>query len=205
MKKKKIILITAMVFFAFLISLMILFFCYWYLVFFPTNSSTRTLTIANNGGFSIENVTLSCYSGDEHICDYVLEITNYIGLQNVAKYDLPVILNERLELKIDMGRNGILAIDCENASEIYESGVLIYLKYRPSVKIGNSTYTDGYVWFISGKNKTCYSKEALLPREKAEWIVEPNAAKPEWVAKAWMGYVPANNGNENIWVEMQIE
>lgn len=147
----------------------------------PTKSTPHTLSITLHTRFigNRPTITLMHYVDGLHIADYVLVIENGLHIQEPQSYELPKMTTGTVEVNIDLGdrANSSLAVCYDEASELYNKGLLIYLTPNDSdysIVDGVEIY-DRYVYFVSGEKETCYLKESNA--EKWSLISDPPSLK----------------------------
>lgn len=144
----------------------------------PVKSSPHTLSVALNSGWFhdyIPIITLKHYVDGEHTVDYTLTIVNGVHIQDPQKYRLPelgegrVDVYVKLELESESSKDvpGSFQMTYDNASDLYEKGLLIYFDGdgKSAVVIDRLSYYGKSIYLVSGEEKLCYTLGAL----SAEW------------------------------------
>ncbi len=167
-------------------------------VFYPTKSSPHELTIVHySGGYGFPyepTITLKQYVNGSHICDYVLELQNGVFRQEPQSYELPKLDNGKVEVNVKFRdeTNSSVTLAYEDAETFYQNGLLIYLAH----------FDTHHVYFVSGKETTCYNKatdsdEFTIATEFPSLRVIPAKENP--------GYYAVYSGwKENKWVVEEI-
>jgi hypothetical protein len=176
---------------------------------YPVKSTPHELRIVLYSGYYPNRpiITLGHYINDRHVCDYVLTIENGVGVQEPQKYKLPELREGTVKVNVEIGgiENGNFAITYSHVDELYENGLLIYLTKNDSKYelIEGIEYYDRYIYFVSGKEKTCYFKAAYT----TEWIPKADAPSLKRIPERYDGpFYPWDSGWEkNDWVINPIE
>jgi hypothetical protein len=159
------------------------------------------LTLARNTRLSTNKITLRHYVNGVHISDYVLELKIGMGIQETREYVLPPLENGKVEVIVELEDelNSSVIIVYNQARDLYENGLLIYFTDNDSMfSIVNGEYLyDRYVYFASGKEDSCYFREAF----SSEWVVIDNAPPLKRFAREEMGYIPSDGRQEYEWVK----
>ena len=183
---------------------------WWFFpVIYPTESSSRHLTIVRYSGFLRPNrpvITLKHFLDEHHLADYVLTIENGISEQEPQRYRLPKIKEGKVEVTLEFGDriNDSLKVVYNQASEMYKKGLLIYLQAdfsNFSSNIHGDQFYDRYACIVSGKNKICLFRE----KYSTEWTEIVNGPKLERIPRKYepnsAGYIPTYSGwKENEWI-----
>ena len=182
------------------------FFCYIYIpwIILPTESSPHMLTLAYYGGVPIQQVTLKHYVNDVHINDYLLELKVELRNQLPHKYKLPQLTEGSVEVDMKSSENFHITTIYPTAQDLYDNGLLIYSTQDGSSHITIDGYVcyDQYVYFRSGKNKTCFCEKA----GDKEWVSITNYPKPKKIVRKDVGYSPLYYGwKENDWVVLPVD
>ncbi len=174
-----------------------LFFLYIHLVpstILPTKSSPNTLSIVRySGPYGFPNkpvITLKQYVNGSHICNYTLEIKAGVFIQEPQWYELPKLNNGQVEIDVKFGdemSSGITLI-YDDAQDFYQEGVLIYF----------ANFSIPHVYFVSGKETTCYSRAT----DTEEWTNVTDFPSLKAIpADEGIGWVTVYSGwKENKWV-----
>ena len=145
---------------------------YWPWVFFPTDSSPHKLTHTMRRWRDSNKpvVTVRHYIAGIRSTDYIPTLENGISNLEKQQYLLPNIDSGTVEVVIELGdsQDSSFSITYDQASELYERGLLIHLTDNNSrnITVGNIVYYDSYVYFVSGNMNTYYFKEA----NTSEWL-----------------------------------
>jgi len=120
-------------------------------------------------------ITLKQYIDELHIVEYTLEIKNGVHIQEPQSYELPELHSGTVEINCALGdsENSSFTISYNEASNFYQEGLLIYITDNMSeyVMVDGIEYYDKYIYFVSGKEETCYYKSAYSP----EWLIITDA------------------------------
>jgi len=171
------------------IALFIFFFPYAIL---PTSSSPHMLTLSYHSSCSVDRVTLRHYINDVHIADHELELEMWLQYQTSQKYKLPQLDEGRVEVHLEFGGLvGNLIVNYEDAKDLYEKGLLVYLT-------SHGVIDNRYVYLVSKDDQTCYFQEESLP----DWsLIDDAPQKLEWITrKDDMIYFAPHNWKTNKWV-----
>ncbi len=173
-------------------------------VFYPTKSSPHELSIVCYSGYYDKLVvSLKQYVDGLHICDYTLEIKDGVNVKEPQSYELPKIDNGRVEVNVEFWDDRNEA--CDNITLVYDdaetfcqNGLLIYFTYS------NPPYIP-YVYFVSGKETTCYNKTT----DSDEFTIEtvfPSLLRviPEKEDPPACYYIYYSGWKENKWVVEEI-
>ncbi len=165
-------------------------------IIYPTKSSPHKLSIVIHSG-SWENkpiITLKHYVNGLRVSDYILNIKNGVHVQEPQSYELPNLDNGIVEVNINLGdeMNSNFTLTYDNAEELYEKGLLIYL----------ADYNDNndlLAYLVSGKETTCYNR---APDYSAKWVIKAEMPSPKFFPhKEYTAYVSIYSGwKDNKWV-----
>jgi hypothetical protein len=165
-------------------------------IIYPTKSSPNKLFIVCHSGLFYPNkpvITLKHYINNLHVCDNILVIKNGVHVQEPQSYDLPNLDNGRVEVTVELGdkMNSSFTLNYDNANDLYQRGLLIYL----------ADYNDNgnqYVYFVSGKETTCYNRT----KDSSEWTIKAEVPSPKAIPhKEYFAYSVGYSGwKENKWV-----
>jgi hypothetical protein len=103
----------------------------------------------------------------EHIVDYTLTIVNGVHIQDPQRYKLPELKGGRVEVyvKLESSKytNGVFTIAYDNASDLYEKGLLIYFDGdgQSAIVIDHLSYYGNSIYLVSGDKKIGYTLGAL--------------------------------------------
>jgi len=152
------------------------------------------LTLArHNGDYSVEQITLRHYINDVHITDHVLELKQHLQYQTSQRYKLPQLNEGRVEVHLEFGGlTGNLIVSYEDAKDLYEKGLLVYLT-------NHNVIYDRYVYLISKDDRTCYFQDASL----LAWSIAKDAPQDlAWITRKddMIYFAPNNWKRENKWV-----
>ena len=173
-----------------------------YILFFPANilptkSSPHTLSIVRYSGYSYSNkpvITIKSYENDLHICDYILEIETGVFIQEPQSYELPETGSRTVDIQVELGdeMNSSFTLTYNDAADLYQKGLLVYL----------AKYDELYVYFVSGKETTCYSRAT----DAEEWTNVAEFPSPKAIPREENpGFVSIYSGwKENEWVVKEI-
>ena len=163
---------------------------YWPWVFFPTTSSRHELTITNDGWGSRTRpiVTISHYVNGMHAAKYILTIENGVSHLERQSYRLPRFDEGTVEVKVEFGTGptGVgppidFTLVYENASDLYEGGLLIHITGNNGERIwiNGTGYDDHHVYFMSGEREQVYFRKA----NTSEWLSISDAPPLERVLR----------------------
>ena len=165
-KKTVLLLITAPIIASLAVYLVKISICPSFVIL-PTESNANKLTLVEYGGPFLEKITITHFTDETKLSEYVLALDAPVGLQVPQTYELPKLKNGAVEVIVNfedsvVGGSGSLNVKYDNADLAFENGILIYTANDNStyVTINGSVYCDQYIFFISGENKTAFVKYA---------------------------------------------
>lgn len=165
----------------------------------PVNSKNRTLTILNDGGgVFLRKITLTYCADDGSTDSYILDLIVEPRYQIPQEYEIPREESESLKLIVDCSYGESFSIECDDAQELYEDGLLIYTTsdLDTTIEIDGVVDYDRYICFKSGRaQKTFVDKAGSLG-----FVAVDSSPKLKMIQKEWKGYsrVPYD---ENKWVK----
>ena len=172
-------------------------------VIYPIKSTPQELSLVHYSGFHSNRpvITLKHFVDERHITDYVLTIEKGLRQDEPQTYELPRIEEGTVEVYIELGRrfeDSSFTITYNQASDLYEKGLLIYLY----TDFSNAFQPDGYIYFRSGRTKICYFRGAA----SSEWSIISNGPKLKRIPKRETINIYWYSGwKENEWVVIQRE
>jgi hypothetical protein len=161
-------------------------------VFYPTKSSPHKLSIVLYSGFFPNKpvITLKHYKNGLHVGDYSLEIEDGVYDQEPQSYELPKLDNGTVMVNVELGdeMSSSFILTYDDAETLYQKGLLIYL----------ANFDTPYVYFVSGKETTCYNKAT----DSDKFTIETEFPSLKTIpANENPGFVAIYSGwKENKWV-----
>lgn len=176
-----------------------------WIIILPTKSSPQMLTLVKYSYARLNRITMRHYVNDVVVNEYVLDLKIDLRDQQPQKYKLPELNDGRVEISVELedgvtpGNNSILTLNYDQASDLYNRGLLIYLAtdFASHTEIDGFAYYDQYAYFISGQEGTYYAEEA----GDSEWLIATDAPLPKKITREDMGFSPHHNDlwKENEW------
>ena len=175
-------------------------------VIYPIKSLPRELSIVTYGGYDSNKqvITLRHTIGDQNSAKYTLTIENGIQIQEPQFYQLPKLDDGTIEVDLEFigGEAASLTKVYNQASDLYENGLLIYLDTDFNSQFirdkDNYVQYDRYVHFISGGNRVIYFNKA----GSSEWSIVTSSPRLRKIPRYEEPYlVWDSKWRENEWVK----
>jgi hypothetical protein len=177
---------------------------FWIIAELPTRSSWGELILAQNADFGPDKIVLKHYKNEEHVCDYELELVNWLNNQTSQKYKLPKIKDGSVEIWVytyGVLQTNTVVTRYEDAKKLYRKGLLIYFdSYESYDEIEDCPSSDRYVNFVSGGDR----KSLFCGPYDTEWRIVDDAPKlKKYIVPDPIAYFPGdNNCKENKWKQI---